>query len=436
MYGFVSQYAMLNLFPLLFYFGVAMVIFDEMEKPEVWLGFYKHKTRNQEDVNARYDGLLDFIESKKYLVYVEALQRGEGISAPQKLLVNKSASGKKRTVYCYAEEEKYILGMTAFLLKRYDDIFAPNLYSFRVHKTAKTAFFKFRNLLQNQNKYVYRTDISAYFNTIDPEKLCLQLEAVLIEDEPLLRFLQTLLRDQTVIWKDTLITENKGAIPGAAVSSFFANLYLSDLDHAFYNSGVEYIRYSDDILVIADTAQELETHISRLKAHLSAKDLHINPEKEKIYPPGAVVEFLGFSYCDGKVDVSAVSLHKIKAKIRRKTRALKRWADMKGVPGEYAAKALVKRFNRKFYCNTVFNELTWARWYFPVINTSESLEIIDRYEVECIRYLLSGTHTKKKYAHSYDEVKQLGFRSLVNAYYKFKASDDEKLITPQYGTNC
>ena len=166
MYGFVSQYAMLNLFPLLFYFGVAMVIFDVMEKPEVWLGFYKHKTRNQEDVNARYDGLLDFIESKKYLVYVEALQRGEGISAPQKLLVNKSASGKKRTVYCYAEEEKYILSMIAFLLKRYDDIFAPNLYSFRVHKTAKTAFSRFRNLLHNQNKYVYRTDISAYFNTI------------------------------------------------------------------------------------------------------------------------------------------------------------------------------------------------------------------------------------------------------------------------------
>ena len=117
-----------------------MIIFDEMEKPEAWIEFYRHKTRNQEDVNARYDGLLDFIESQKYFVYIEALRRGDGISAPKKLLVNKSASGKKRTVYCYTEEEKYILGMIAFLLKRYDDIFAPNLYSFRVQKTAKTAF--------------------------------------------------------------------------------------------------------------------------------------------------------------------------------------------------------------------------------------------------------------------------------------------------------
>ena len=429
MYGFVSQYAMLNLFPLLFYFGVAMIVFDVMENQAAWLAFYRHKTRNKEDANARYDDLLGFIESKKYLVYVDALKRGDGISAPQKLLINKSGSGKKRTVYCYTEEENYILGMIAFLLKQYDDIFAPNLYSFRVQKTAKTAFQKFRKLLQNKNKYVYRTDISAYFNTISPEKLCLQLKQVLAEDQSLLCFLEGLLLDQTTIWNDTPIVENKGAIPGAAVSSFFANLYLNELDHIFYRSGVDYIRYSDDILVIADTEQELENHICQLKAFLSEKELHINPEKEKIYPPGAVVEFLGFSYCDGKVDVSAVSVQKIKAKIRRKTRALKRWADAKGVPSEYAAKALVKRFNQKFYCNNVFNELTWARWYFPIINTSESLEIIDRYEVECIRYLLSGTHTKKKYAYSYESVKQLGFRSLVNEYYKFKTFNDEKVIS-------
>lgn len=401
-----------------------MIIFDELANPEMWRRFYEHKTQKAEVLQERYVGLLDFIKAQKYLAYADALKNGVRFSAPKKMLVNKSGVGRKRTVYTYTEEENYLLGMIAFLLKRYDHIFAPNLYSFRVHKTAKMAFSRLRYGMCTPGKYVCRLDLSSYFNSIDPRKLLVQLKNVLTDDLPLYDFLEALLLDDTVVFEGEVIQEKKGAIPGAAVSSFFANLYLSDMDHFFYDAGVEYIRYSDDILVMADSAQELEGHRSVIYDFLEERGLAVNPEKEKIYPPNSKLEFLGFSYHNGQVDICEVSLKKIKAKIRRKTRALKRWADKKDLPGEYAAKALIKRFNQKFYCNPVYNELTWARWYFPVINTAKSLEIIDRYEVECIRYLLSGTHTKGKYAFTYEKVKELGFRSLVNEYYKFKAAAD------------
>ena len=109
--------------------------------------------------------------------------------------------------------------------------------------------------------------------------------------------------------------------------------------------------------------------------------------------------------------------------MRRKTHALARWASRKGVPGQAAARAFVKRFNAKLYDNPVYSELTWSRWFFPVINTDRTLAEIDTYMQECIRYLATGKRTKARFNFRYDEIKALGYRSLVNEYYKQKNNE-------------
>jgi hypothetical protein len=64
--------------------------------------------------------------------------------------------------------------------------------------------------------------------------------------------------------------------------------------------------------------------------------------------------------------------------------------------------------------------LSWSLWYFPVINTVESLREIDRYAQDCLRFLISGRRTKARYNVRYDDLKQLGYRSLVHEYYSPK----------------
>lgn len=66
--------------------------------------------------------------------------------------------------------------------------------------------------------------------------------------------------------------------------------------------------------------------------------------------------------------------------------------------------------------------MNWTRWYFPNINTTRSLERIDKYMVQYIRYLISGKHPgyKKHALVEYEYIKKLGYRSLVNEYWKFK----------------
>ena len=306
------------------------------------------------------------------------------------------------------------------MLRNYDGIFAPNLYSFRKNKTVKKAIEKITNTYNIDEKFVYKVDISSYFNSVQVEKILPIIEEYLSEDFELLSFLKDLLLDPYVLYEGEMLTEVKGILPGVPISAFLANLYLKDLDYYFFNNNIIYARYSDDIIVFADTKQEINKYADHIKSYLREKGLQINPEKEVYTAPFDKWEFLGFSYQSGVIDVSDVAFKKIKAKMHRKRDALIRWADRKGLPGEYAAKAFVKRFNAKLFDNPIHNELTWARWYFPIINTTETLEKIDEYMQYCIRVLVTGKRTKSRFDCKYEDIKKLGYRNLVNEYYKSK----------------
>ena len=94
--------------------------------------------------------------------------------------------------------------------------------------------------------------------------------------------------------------------------------------------------------------------------------------------------------------------------------------------GAKAAAAFIRIFNRKLLENTGDNELTWSAWFFSVINTTHSLEEIDAYARDCIRYLAAGTRTKARFNFRYEEMKALGYRNLVHAYYGYKSGEKEK----------
>ena len=64
-------------------------------------------------------------------------------------------------------------------------------------------------------------------------------------------------------------------------------------------------------------------------------------------------------------------------------------------------------------------------WYFPVINTAESLGVIDRYAQDCLRFLLSGKRTKARFSVRYEDMKKLGYRNLVHEYYGYMGAEKE-----------
>jgi len=395
-----------------------MDILRELESRDQWLSFLGYRKDSFRLTQEEERELTEFIEREAYLPIVAAIREGRPFPCPRKAAISKKDTEKKRIVYIYPKDENLVLKLlTHLLLRRYDPLFSPNLYSFRAGHGVKEAVRYLTTRPGIGQMYAYKADIRNYFNSVPVKQLLPDLEEALAEDPAVFRFLARLLENPRVLENGRLLEEEKGIMAGCPVSTFLANVYLAELDRLFYEKGWLYARYSDDIIIFAPSREALDARVAVIHDTLSRKGLAINPDKEAYFSPGDRWVFLGIACRDGRVDIAPASVEKIKGKMRRKTRALQRWAKRNQVSGVNAAKAFIRIFNSKLFENPVSNDLTWARWFFPLISTTESLHVIDRYAQQCVRTLATGKHTKAAYNFRYEEMKALGYRSLVHEYY-------------------
>lgn len=403
-----------------------MNLLEQLGDAETWARFYRHKKEAGHLSPRDERALLAFVEGERYRETVDKLLRGGVFAPPKKSVISKAHSQKKRTVYTYSREENYVLKLLAWLLQRYDSAFAPNLYSFRVGRGVKQGVWSIVHTPEIDQMYSYKVDVSNYFNSIDVELLIPLLEHIMGDEPEALAFLIALLRNPFAEENGVLVAEKKGVMAGTPVSTFLANVYLMELDWWFARHRRIYARYSDDIIIFAPSRAQLEEDAGRISSFLARNHLEINPAKEYRTSPGERWTFLGISYFQGVMDISPVSIDKMKGKMRRKARALVRWKIKKQVSGPQAAKGFIRAMNRKFFENPRQDEMTWCRWYFPLINTDQSLRVLDRYMQDCVRYVVTGRHTKANYNFRYDDMKSIGYESLVHHYYRFKTGKTPK----------
>lgn len=441
-----------------------MSLIDLLDNDELWDEFLEHKVNSShlpEKVLKRYIG---FIENRKYKqITKKIINNTYQFSIPKKVMIGKMGKSKKRIVYMYKEEETYVLKMLSYLLYKYDYLFTPNLYSFRQNSGVKKAIGYISRGKRINKMFGYKVDIKNYFNSIPVYDLLKELGNDLVDiaignvneninanesrignesqneyettslyenenvnknlnqkDEKLFNLINALLTNQNVMYNNAIIKEEKGIMAGVPISSFLANYYLKDLDKYFYENNIMYVRYADDIIVFGKTKEQVSEYRSFIIDFLKQKKLQVNPEKEYFYNCGDKIEFLGFSYQNGIIDLSNNSFKKIKGKIRRTARGLRRWMLKKNASAEVTLKAMNRKFNRKFFGKNE-NDLTWKYWFFPIINTDETLKKVDEYMQEEQRYVVTGVHNKKNYEKvPYEFLKKCNYKSLVNEYYKSK----------------
>jgi retron-type reverse transcriptase len=399
--------------------GILDIISDDKE----WQSFYNYKIEKGHLTKKEQSELESFINEKRYLDISSKIKGKDfNFSVPIKKVINKIGSDKKRIVYYYNEEENMILKFITYHLFKYDNKMSDNCYSFRKNFGVKKAIDKIVGNKNIRNMYCYKVDIKNYFNSIDVDELIVVLKEV-IDDDCLLEFFIKLLTLDKANFENEIVVEKRGAMAGVPFSPFLANIYLKDLDAHFEKNAVLYARYSDDIIVFADTIEELNVYIKYIKEFVNKKKLEINQKKEYLFEKGEAWNFLGVKYVDGKMDLSDITIDKIKGKIRRKARTLHRWKNRKGASCDRAIKAMIRSFNKKFFDADDANDLTWSRWFFPLINCDGGLKIVDKYFQYYLRYIATGKHNKANYRIKYDELKKYNYRSLVNEYYKFKRKE-------------
>ena len=393
-------------------------IITQLADQQTWEEFLAYRLQKGRFTWREFDKADTFVAQEQYIPLASQLINGGSLSFPQKKTINKMGTGKKRVVYTYSPDEMQILSLISFLLYRYDNRFASNCYAFRRGLRPHDAIRQINNAIHGRKMWAYKLDIHDYFNSINTELLLKKLADFLTDDPLLFRFFKQMLTDDHAIHNGKVIEEQHGIMAGIPTAPFLANVYLSDVDHHFAKKNIIYARYSDDIILFAPDQTSLEKHKTTLLQLIKEHQLEVNPDKERVFNPDEPFEFLGFK-CHGRhIDIAESTKQKMKGKISRQARSLMRWRKRKDVSAEPVMQTLIRYFNRKFFEGDDPETLTWSRWFFPILTQTDGLTEIDHYLQQNIRYLSTGRHCKANYRVGYDTLKRLGYRSLVNEYYR------------------
>lgn len=413
------QFCGFKTIPLFLYFMMESIL-TQLTRQNTWEEFLAYRLLKGRFTWREFDEADRFVEQEAYLHLAQRIAQGESLGVPVKKIVNKMGTGKKRVVYSFAPDEMVILKLMAFKLYDYDGCFSPNCYAFRRGIKASDAIFHIRRAIGDRRLWAYKLDIHDYFNSISIEILLPMLAEMMKDDLPLYHFFEKMLTDNRVEYNGETILEKHGVMAGTPTAPFLADVYLKEVDRHFHDAHVIYARYSDDIILFASDHEILMDYKKQMAEFLRSYQLEVNPDKERIYSPDEAYEFLGFKCHANDIDISEATLKKMKGKIKRATKSLMRWRIKNNMEPEKAMKGLINHFNRVFFENDDQETLTWSRWFFPVINQTDGLREIDHYLQQNIRFLSTGKHNKANYNIDYAQLKQLGYKSLVNEYYKWK----------------
>lgn len=392
---------------------------EKLSNHDEWLKYFNNRCEKGHIDRKEKEDLKSFIDNKEYLPISSDIYN-YSFSYPIKKEISKMGKSKKRVVYMYPREENYILKFISSKLYKYEYLFSNNLYSYRKNLFVKDAIKKISKFDNKESMYIYKVDISNYFNSIDIGLLINILDKYITDDNDLLLLLKKLLLNDKVIYKDEIIDDKKGVMGGVPISAFLANIYLKEVDDYFAHNNVDYFRYADDIIIFAHSYTDLESYAHTLKKFINKYKLTINCDKEHYYYPNDKFEFLGFSFNKNIIDLSDSSIKKIKGRIKRSARGFRRWMIKHNASNEYTLKAMNRKFNNKFYKVKDSNDLNWSLWYFPLINTSKSLNIIDKYMQENLRYLVTGKYNKRNFRKvPYELLKNCNYKPLVHEYYEY-----------------
>lgn len=157
--------------------------------------------------------------------------------------------------------------------------------------------------------YVAKLDVRKYFDSINHQILKTKLSR-LFKDYELLRLLHSII--------DSYHTTPASGIPiGNLTSQYFANYYLSDLDHYVKEElrVPAYVRYMDDMLLFADSRAELKVNVEKVKEYLETQ-LCLNLKPPQISNVNRGISFLGYTLSPHRIALNRRSRLRFVKKFR------------------------------------------------------------------------------------------------------------------------
>lgn len=166
-------------------------------------------------------------------------------------------------------------------------------YATREGKGIYAAIDKARHAMKSY-PYVAKLDVRKYFDSIDHAILKDRLRRI-FKDPYLLKIFDNIVDSYS-------IEDNRGVPIGNLTSQYFANYYLSSLDHHIKEvlRVPCYVRYMDDMLVFGTTQQEVNRYVREIDA-MATDSLGLTLKTPQISACKYGVSFLGYKLFATKI---------------------------------------------------------------------------------------------------------------------------------------
>jgi RNA-directed DNA polymerase len=198
------------------------------------------------------------------------------------------------------------------LLAKFDTGFDPDVWSCRTGKGLHKCLDRSQKLLQKHSAgYVWRADITKFFDTVDQEVL---LECLA----------RRIGRDKTAMWlcgeviNSYRVKPARGIPIGNLTSQLFANIYLHEFDRYVRHTlkPQAYIRYGDDFILFYPTRRQARQARENANKFLKNNlDLKLNPKNDIVIAAGDGLKFLGHTVTANTLEVDEYTTRRVLRRI-------------------------------------------------------------------------------------------------------------------------
>lgn len=338
-------------------------------------------------------------------------------SEPRKTQIPKSDGKSMRDIYIYNNEDSFLLKIiNKMLYDNCSEFISETVYSYKRGVRTFNAARVVQNGLIRGNLFGVKLDISNYFLSVSEGSLG-KLISDLSSDQETFKFFFNLFN----IGTDKYL----GILPGSAISAFFANALLKDLDEWVKDNSLVYARYADDMVVFTNTQTELEEVLLGISKRLWSYGLSINPKKIKRFDLYKPVDFLGLEITKDYIDISDKTFSNLKHFVKYTCDKFRRMIhyDKKFSVDEGTRKCINYLQNRLY--KSIFtngNEHAGCRMSYVLgsVTTDKTLKLLDYYICDCLNDMRLDCHNKSPKRLSLGGFKEFGLVSVIKVWNMYK----------------
>lgn len=224
-------------------------------------------------------------------------------SLPYLTFTHKKESGKDRTLRIPTVRDRVVQQAVLLVIQTvFEKLFLNCSYAYRPGKSSHQAIARVERNLQRGRVWVVDADIENFFDEVEQE-LLMKFLAETITETPLLKLVAQCISSSSSggsTSQDTAAataTATATGLPqGAVLAPMLSNIYLHRMDDRMFRAEWNYIRYSDNILILCKSEEEAKAAMSRAEECLVDLRLKFNPDKTSLRHLREGFSFLGFYF--------------------------------------------------------------------------------------------------------------------------------------------